>query len=260
MSEKLKMPPVVVPIDLSKCKVNDKYQRPTTPAHIKRITEAFDPNLVGVLMVSPMGKSGYWVWDGQHRLEVLRKLGYTEWYAIVTDRSPKEQAMDFIAANTNKIRVSAVDKHRASVYTKDPRALMVDKAVEAAGCHVEKSGDWSVPAITACYSAYDSWDYKNLTDTLDILCRVWGASPKGRAAALIGGVSRFVVSMEIQTGFTKVDKQMLVDAIESTGLTPGAFVGKANGMFDQLGGSKGYSQARYLQRVFKKYAGETIQI
>ena len=207
------------------------YQRTANRQHIVRIIAVFDESLVGVLMVSPREKGGYFIWDGNHRLEVLKALGYTHWHCMVSVITPVEQSMSFQTINDNVLRVSPIQKHTAALFRDEPAALELEDALFKAGCHVGTSGRGHVAAVTACYTVLRKYGAANLTDTLKVLEIAWGMDDKtSRSAALIGGISRTV------KGFPSVSLTDIGEAIAKDHATGGTFTGAAQAMFAASGG------------------------
>lgn len=231
------------------------YQRSANRQHIGRIIAVFDESLVGVLMVSPREKGGYFIWDGNHRLEVLKALGYTHWHCMVSVITPVEQSMSFQTINDNVLRVSPIQKHTAALFRDEPEALELEDALYKAGCHVGTSGNGHVAAVTACYTVLRKYGANNLTDTLKVLEIAWGREDKtSRSAALIGGISRTVDGFHLQRiiGGTSVSRETIGKAIAKDHATGGTFTGAAQAKFAASGGSKGHNQYKYANMQVNK--------
>lgn len=232
----------------------DKYQRDIIQPHLNGLVVAFDPELVGVLMVSPRKAGGYYVWDGNHRLEALKKKGYTHWHCMVTDKSPIESAIAFEETNDRVRRVSPIQKHEARLFRDDPKALELEEALMDADCHVGKAGLGHVGAVTACYTVLEKYGAEVLTKTLRVLNWAWGIEDKSaRSAALIGGISRLV--FEVPT----LSVAQIAAPLGEKKPTGGSFTGAAQGAFAASGGSKGknqYTMAWNVLHQTKKYDKE----
>jgi len=231
-------------VDLTTLFPHPDYQRNKNKQHLKRIIAAFDESLVGVLMVSPRPQGGYWVWDGQHRTDVLTTKGYTHWWCIVTPKTPNEQAAAFVMTNDLVLRANPLDKHRAAVFQKDIDALAVEVAVRQAGCFFGTGGAMHIRSVRACYDAYHHYGSAVLTDTLNILSDTW-SGPESKAAALVGGISRLIHE------WPEMDHDILAAVLRSTHDTPGEFVGQAQANYSALGGSKGFNQFRYAWELMR---------
>src|SRR5688572_29248244 len=69
-------------IEVGKLKVRSIYQRPLDERRVKKMTDAFDENLIGALEVS-FADGQFWVVDGQHRLALLRAKGIKTVNAVI---------------------------------------------------------------------------------------------------------------------------------------------------------------------------------
>ena len=54
-----------------------EYQREVKPSKVNKMVKNFVPDIMGVGLVSFRGGK-FWGIDAQHRIETLKKLGYTE--------------------------------------------------------------------------------------------------------------------------------------------------------------------------------------
>lgn len=78
---KKEMQPKLPELELKKIPLDNikfaEYQREVKPSKVNKIVKNFVPDIMGVGLVS--FRSGeFWGIDAQHRIEALKKLGYTE--------------------------------------------------------------------------------------------------------------------------------------------------------------------------------------
>ncbi len=55
--------------------VDRGYQRAAGTSYINKIAREFDPALFGIITVAERDDGSYWILNGQHRVEAMRKMG-----------------------------------------------------------------------------------------------------------------------------------------------------------------------------------------
>jgi hypothetical protein len=116
---------------------NDVYQRDGIVSKVNELASNWSWIACGVLVVA--SRDGvFWVVDGQHRkLAADKRSDIQELPCMVFDVDEiKEEAQAFLATNTNRRNVSALDKFRAKLAAGDIIANKVQEAIHAAGLRV----------------------------------------------------------------------------------------------------------------------------
>ncbi len=111
--------------------IDRTYQRLVSEAgkgRIGRIIREFSWSRFGAIVVTRT-PDGYAVIDGQHRAVAARAVGISHVPAIICG-ALDEQAMDFVAINTVRTGVAAIDKFRARVAAGDESALKVAEILD----------------------------------------------------------------------------------------------------------------------------------
>jgi hypothetical protein len=205
----------VMMVRLDDLSIDPTYQRPLSKAKVDKIAEAFNPLAVGVLLVSRREGGELYVYDGQHRLAAMRRLGIKEVRCLVFDEMVKEEESGaFVSCNTVRGNPRARDVFRALLSAKDPSAQAIERIVENCGMklHLDKGSgpNNSISAVSALQRIYDRAGSQMLHDVLTIIGAAW---PRGttseRAGILILGVAVFLQM------YPEADRARLVDQLSS---------------------------------------------
>ena len=99
------------------------YQRELKPSKVKRIAENFNPDVVGIALVS-FRNGKFWCLDGQHRVKAMKKLGYTEvWCQVITGLTYEEECKRFNILNTGRTQLTANQVFHCRVEEKEINAV-----------------------------------------------------------------------------------------------------------------------------------------
>lgn len=126
-------------IPLSQVKVNPLAQREMNQARVDHLAASFDLEQIGTPTVSHRDGT-YWIVDGQHRMEALRSLGFTDekvqcWaYEGLTS----EQEAELFLKLNDTLAVAALPKFRSAVHAGRPVESDIDRIVRSVGLVVSK--------------------------------------------------------------------------------------------------------------------------
>lgn len=218
-------------IDLTQLEAHPGYQRPLDSKRVDRMVQNYDDRLVGVLKVArdADGLSRY-VWEGQHRHQMLLRLGIKRWVCQITDDTPQDQANLFVLEQEGRKNIRWPDRHRASAFAQKQEAVEIEQIVQSFGLKV---GDRRHPdvigAIGSLYFLYKRGGAEHVRETLDVITGSWSATVADRFEnRVIRGVARFLWAYDdskVDRGKlklalrTEVPKQLLAAAAEGTGGT-----------------------------------------
>jgi hypothetical protein len=123
--------------------VDMRYQRTLESTRsqklIDRMVAEFRWQRFGAVLAAPAAMGNYALIDGQHRVEVLKRLGEPEAPAILLESiSLAEQAAAFLAANRDRVTVNPFAIHHAAVQSGDPVAVQIDAMCRAADVSVPR--------------------------------------------------------------------------------------------------------------------------
>jgi hypothetical protein len=139
--------PALVWLDAAKVSVDPKYQRDTSSVRsrhlIDKIAALFTWKRFGVVLTVKHA-GGWFVIDGQHRVEACRLLGINRIPSIVLPHaSVAEAAADFVAINRDRVAVTPLHIHHAQLAAGDPEAVAIADVCRQAGVEICR---WPVPS------------------------------------------------------------------------------------------------------------------
>ena len=104
------------------------YQRELKMSKVRKISENFIPDIVGIALVS-FRNGKFWCLDAQHRVKALERLGYTEiWCQLLTGLDYTEECLRFNILNTGRTSLTANQVFHCRVEGKEPDALALVEA------------------------------------------------------------------------------------------------------------------------------------
>ena len=183
-------------------KLDLAVQRSIIPSRIRKLTAAFDQDLLGELLVSDRG-DGLWILDGQHRLETAKQQGVISVTCeVFTGLSKADEARLFLGRN-DRASVARLDRDRNMATYGDQDTLNVQMAVQAAGyVFVANSAEESTfrdrsAGIAIIHDAERKRDFpvtgvEHLTRVAQFCARTWGNQERPESGVL-RGLSKILV-------------------------------------------------------------------
>lgn len=185
-------------LPVAEMKVHPPAQRLLRRAWIRRHVAAFDANQLGVICVSRRADGSLWLIDGQHRVELIRAVGWGDqalYCEIFEGLTVQQEAAMFLVRN-DRISVRAFDKFTAGVTAGEDSCPAINKLVSDLGlCIAEGNRDGSISAVRALQSIYSGAGVASgrdgtvaLRSTLETIVAAWGKSSTNFKAEVIGGL------------------------------------------------------------------------
>ena len=231
--------------------VDQRVQRTEGPdqRRVDKMASMFNPDALGVLILSEREDGTLVCLDGMHRCLGARKAGYTELMEakVLTGLTLPQEASLFLLYNDKK-DPSSVSKFNARVVAEYPVAQNIDRIVRSHG--------WKVSASShpGCLSAIDkvenvyrtgagsvaNGEHPDILDkTLTIITAAWGYDQHGVHQAMLGAVAQVIGRF----GAT-VDSNKMV--AEMAGTRPEVLIGRARALAGIQGGSIAAALAKIL--------------
>ena len=215
--------------------VDPRYQRPISKGHVEQIIKHFDPDLLGVFLVSERDDGSRYILDGQHRLEAIIRKGFGD--AVIPAmiyRGLTEEREAHIFADLNRRRqvVNPSYAFRARLMAKDPMALKIKETVERYGFHInylkalpefgERTGDlwkpegrlYAVGEMEKLLSSYS--DPQMLENVLGVMRDAWTSEAIELKAQHLRGIAMFLFSYGEHERF---DRKRLIIQLEKSSPT-----------------------------------------
>lgn len=230
-----------------------RCQRPLDAKRAARIAADFDPDLLGIPVV--MVRDGaYWILDGQHRIEALRLLGWSEQMVQceVLDGITDARAAKLFGGRNDDVSLQALPRFTAAVVAGEADAVAVNEIVESVGLRVAIAHDDGVAAVKALMGVYRPRSGKAtngdaLRNTLEIIKASWGASRETMQAPLISGLG--MVFTRHNGG---VDKNVMRQKLARYPGGASGLIGDARGVRQVFGGSLPHAVATIAVSEYNK--------
>lgn len=134
-------PPELAWLPIGSCRADTRYQRTlesrASQELIRRIADSFSWAAFQAVLAAPDNDGGWWIIDGQHRVEAARLAGVDHVPAVVIKGGDvAELARAFVTANDNRVAINQFAKHRARRVAGDPEALAIDALCARYGIRV----------------------------------------------------------------------------------------------------------------------------
>lgn len=231
VGEHLALPGRLEWVPVGRIVADPAYQRTLSIKQVTTIARAFDPFILGVIIVSQRDDGQLYVLDGQHRVEALRTLGYADDHIpamVYVNLSLEDEARIFAQTNKNRMYLPPQYHFRARLVAGDKEALALKETVEHYGFHLNYwkplPGD-EKGAATAMYrpegmiSAIGELErlsrsgVEKLGRVLGLAHDAWGEDVVGLSAIILRGLAIF------HNAFTeRYDRERLLEVMQQTSL------------------------------------------
>ena len=233
-------------IPIEKLKIDMRVQRELQETHVTKLLGKFDPSAFGRLSVNLREDGFYYVSDGQHRLEIAKRLGLSEVPCVVNRlESLRDEGRSFIKINQNSAKVSGIDKYRIGVSSEVEEYLRVKECVDYAGLRIG-TGLNQINCVSAIYRLINhatlltsiEANMRNMKKTLYILNKCYGVD--GINHLTVTGLYIFVRTY-LETGLTTTEA--IIERLSTINIKE--LIAKANDM-KYNGKGKTVSYVAYL--------------
>ncbi len=191
-----------------------QYGRSVTEAAVNKILRSgYVRNLSVVYLSYRNDLDLYAIVDGNHRVEVAKKLGIDRLDSkVYIDLTVEQEAEYYVKLNSYKHQTS-LDRFRAKIVQKDPDALEIKDMLAGYGLYVAPSmGSAATNAILAVYALEKvqlNHGTVGLRDIIDILYGAWGNSRRAWISPMIEGMRQFWMRYH-----PVVKKEQLIDRLK----------------------------------------------
>lgn len=240
---------------LDELHIDPEAQRDLRKGWVTRLTNEFDPDRVGMVVVNRRADGRWYIIDGQHRVEAMRQMGWgdqripCECFVGLTQR---QEAALFLHRN-DRIAVRTFDKFRVRITSGDP----VARGVEAILSHFNlqlgqyRSGENAVSAVNALEKVYRGAGIASQAEgqnalhlTLATIINAWGRESRNFDAQIVAGLGLFYLRYTIR----KTDH--LVQKLASMPGGVAGVIGQAKTLRDAYGGSLSKAVAGFVARRY----------
>lgn len=195
INKREKQRPVYQPLNVDLLEMAD-YQRGLKQNKVANYVKNYDPMIFGTILVS-YRDNRYWIVDGQHRVEVAKRLGIkTVWCQVIEGLTYEQEAAEFYKINTRRVPLNVNQKFHALVESKDKNALDIVSILHTYGITYSRKGQEFIPncitAIGSVQTIYAKNGAEQLRTVLRIVKKVWNGDHISLRAEILKGVNTFI--------------------------------------------------------------------
>lgn len=214
--------------------------RPMRLSRVAQLAQDFDPDLVGVIHVSPRDKGTYAIIDGQHRVQAVRDaLGSDQVVPCWVHKGIRtaKQASLFVGLN-NSAKVPPLYQFMGRVSANQPQAVAISEIIEEAGLTLDANArDGTIRCVASLERVYSGFGdpvagARALRLALRVVTQAWGPTTSALGGSVVEGIGlvilRYGDQIEIDSFISKLSS--------SKGGAP-ALLGQARAAKDWRGGT-----------------------
>lgn len=177
--------------------VDPTYQRPLSEQRVKQMASRFDRDAFGVIEVNLRATGELYTIDGQHRTQVWQLVMPGKPIpCLIHDRlTVQQEAALFGIMNNSRNQPSQVDRFRALLRAREPRAVAIYALLQGHGLDIgwnmKGSQKQTVVAVAALQSIYGTTGGV-LAAVLQVIVGAWGGDAASLTSHFLYGMERFV--------------------------------------------------------------------
>lgn len=242
-------------LPVSVLEVDPETQRRMNKAWVKAHVGTFDPELFGEIVVSHR-RGKYLVVDGQHRVELVRELGWHDQKIpclVYEDLSLAEEAALFLGLGDRR-QPTTFDKFRIAITAGSPVECDVDRIVRAQGLSLsDQRKDGAINAVIALKRVYlgagiaKKESPAELARTLKILKAAWGPTSSSFEGGLILGVG-----MLLHRYNGGVDEPALINKLSKVSGGPSGVIARGKSVMDLKRRPEGHCMASVMVDIYNQ--------
>lgn len=216
---------------------------------VAAMAATFDPDAMGVLILSQRDDGSLVCIDGMHRRSAALQAGFKKPVdaRVFTGLTMADEAALFLLYNTKK-DPSAISRFKARVMKGEEDAVALDGILHKLGWKISTAGEQgnlaAIEALEAVYrngaGSVPEGAHPDLAErTLTVTTGAWGYDPTGANAILLRGVGQLLGRFGDAVDVAKIVREL-------QGTQPRALVGRAKTLKDAQGGTSAAALAKIL--------------
>lgn len=188
------------------------YQRTLNEGRVRKISNSFCPDVVGLPLVSFRGGK-YWCIDAQHRIEALKRMGYKQvWCVLLTDLTYEEECLRFNIINTGRTQLSSNQVFHCRVEEREPTAIALVEMFAKYKYDYNKNFSIKDDNVIGAVSKFDrmlkKYGMSMVERVLKVLRKAWLGAKSSLSSNIITGLSTFFYE------HPDADDDVLIEALE----------------------------------------------
>jgi hypothetical protein len=246
-------------VNLADLQIDPQAQREFNPGWVKARISLFDPDSLGTITVNKRSDGHIYVIDGQHRVELLRAVGWGDQsvFANYFDRlTQAQEAAQFLRLNDSRV-VSVFSKFQPRVTSGEPIACDIQRIVNAAGFAVVKGygvgQKWQLCCVASLEFVYRGGHINTkggptaLAKTLKVIDAAWGSEAIHYTGVVIEGIGLVFLRYGSAVSIEDLAEKLIPIRGGAAGL-----IAKAGQSRDVRGGRLGYNAAGVVVDLYNK--------
>lgn len=186
-------------VQLSELNIDPEAQRKLSPAWVKARIPKFDVDQLGYIVVNRRSNGKLYIVDGQHRVELMRAVGWGDQsiHAEVFQGLSQAQEAELFNARNDRKAVRRFDKFRIAIVAGDKTACDINSIVNDHGLVIsDQLRDGHIVAVDALERVYRGAGIASqkegptaLAKSLKTLVQAWGnqaSSVNGKVVLALG--------------------------------------------------------------------------
>lgn len=164
----------------SKIFSDQRYQRPVDPVRVKAIASEFDPDFVDPVKLSKRPDGKYYIFDGQHTLEVLKLMNGNRDLnvdaKIYTGLTFEDEARMFAKQDKLRKNVAPHERMKALYWARDENILALKEAVESVGVtfdFTKEAGPMKLTAYDAALKLFTKAGTDMFKEIISFIAEAW---------------------------------------------------------------------------------------
>jgi hypothetical protein len=236
--------------------VDHSVQRSLDPGRAQRIAEDFDPNALGMLVVSRRDDGTLHIVDGQHRHAVVVLLNHEDWNLhcqVHTGLSREEEARMFRLLNNAK-PPSVLERFLVRIQEGDPIAVTISNVLAEKGWRIGPAKvDGMFSAVSSIEKPYVRAEAskkegeKLVTWVTEVCTKAFGHDSNGVRGEIVTGLAYLYLRHGEEIDTAKLIQQMAVFNGGARGL-----VSRARSLKDYRSGTVGDAMAEHMINLINK--------
>ena len=236
--------------------------RPIDFTWVDARTNSFDPDKLGVPIVSERADGTYAVLDGQNRLELCRRVGWGDQLIecrVFRGLTLAQEARLFLGHNDSR-QVGSFHKFAARITAGDPDAVAISAIVAKAGWELSYFvGERKIAAVAALESIWkntrpDPTGYRGATlaATLAIATEAWGYGADAANGQVLRGIGLVLNRFGAMVNTADLTRQLAKHRNGSLGV-----LADARGLHAYAGGTVAACAADTIVTIYNKHRRTT---
>lgn len=176
-------------IDIQQINVDASYQRAIDPKRVKKLAAAFELGACKAVSLSRRVDGSYWVYDGNHTVQILKAQGFVKIPAVIVLGTAKQEAEWFNVINgPGPRKATPCENQKAAYFSGNSLAVAAQDMLDEYGILMATGGTHagmtrSIDFIKTCIKA----DKPRLVSAMDMIDRLWANEREAWSRTIMRG-------------------------------------------------------------------------